>query len=309
MSIDYLEFFQGQCFGALACSDDAYGEDQIVEDIDEEIFEEMMGNDEFGFTVLNPIEAWEHQSKGSRLIQLMKKLKHLHKQGRSLQGYCRQNRPNRSRTRTYRSRRSSAFNPSFRQRRGYPVHPSFRQRRGHPMANPMMGHRGMFFGAEHIDEQLAETDMLLNQPHHQPHHVGPHPHDPNLVGPPIGPDGQPLHPHDPNLVGPPIGPDGQPLDEFGNVAAPMHLAMDNVARFHSGKHQKPQNYGHAKRMLSKITSEMRKVRSDITAVWRKASGGFKSRWSKRGEHKKLIVRETKNPAVFIKKYGPHTLQC
>ena len=30
--IDYLEFFQGQCFGALACSDEAYGEDQVVED-------------------------------------------------------------------------------------------------------------------------------------------------------------------------------------------------------------------------------------------------------------------------------------
>jgi predicted nucleic acid-binding Zn-ribbon protein len=41
MSIDYREFFAGQCYGTISCADEGYGADQVCEDIDVELSESM----------------------------------------------------------------------------------------------------------------------------------------------------------------------------------------------------------------------------------------------------------------------------
>ena len=47
MSVDFREFYAGQCFGAMSCSDSAYGAEHVGADIDEElesgIDEELFG--------------------------------------------------------------------------------------------------------------------------------------------------------------------------------------------------------------------------------------------------------------------------
>lgn len=84
MSIDFREFYAGQCFGAMSCSSGAYGSDQVGSDIDEEL---ESGVDEELFGANSSGKSKRLEANFTRLKSLYKKAikEHIsHKQSKRL---------------------------------------------------------------------------------------------------------------------------------------------------------------------------------------------------------------------------------
>ena len=75
MSIDFREFYAGQCFGAMSCVDGSYGADHIGADIDEEL---EAGVDEELFGAYTDGKSKRLKANFVRLQRLHRKAKSEH---------------------------------------------------------------------------------------------------------------------------------------------------------------------------------------------------------------------------------------